>query len=725
MKNNIKNRILSLIIGLLLINIQLSAQNTEKLYKITVLKFDLPLEPKHKDTPGVAAFIETGLSDFFEGHKKFDILERGEIKKILKEKRILRSTYENNPVYLGLLIGAKFLVYGKISEEIGGINVKIAILQVKTGNIVFDITEKISLDKSPEVASKELIAKISNRLPTAINKIKKQEHLPSVVILTTENKSEIKRLDYLKKIFESIAERVVDESEEFRLLGRKYPGIAMKETELSYNGWVKPSEEILAELANTVVNIRFKEEPTSGISFNETPLNINIELIDQNNNDVKEIKISGKNKDIENLIDKFYKAIKNEFRNRKIDGPLKVDKGNRTMEAAILLKKVIGNTKYNYRPSPNSYRGNGWESVFFDNREESIKTLEKVLYLNPGLDFAHYCLGSYLFPPNRTAQTSIKDMERAAAEFETFLSSNPDMHFFYRACFRLERCYFILGHVYFQEICKMQENNEPEENQKELYKKIRFVADRSMEILKLHCSKMSHWHEDVILIDSPYFFYKEYILNDPEALMKWIDYMEKITYSKKSLSCSRYCAYIHGAEKLLEAGFPGYASKCFDKAISKHGHSKEEYISLLMKINKAKGNTEEVNKLKEVAGKYSHEYLSKIIAKENQVYYDFFDWNIEVPTLDNAPPGLFKKLPNAITKELEKPQNKEMQILLLEEIDGNYLICSAILQELHGRTPSDGKYSRTHSPFNDVQYSLFNKKTGKLIRRLDLSNSRR
>jgi tetratricopeptide (TPR) repeat protein len=644
----------------------LTAQEAKR-YKTAVLSIATPLNTENKDIQSIAALCEAKLMGAFASDNSFQLIERQAIDKILREYEMSNSNSRIDPIKYGQMLGADILIFGRIFESVKDTRCEIKAVQTSIGTILNN-----SMSSVPEPIDKnvsELIAGFKNNVGLSLAEIKKREGLPSASIISIKNTSIIHRLDYLENVLKEIIEKDIIKSGNYRLLPRRHTDILRKETEFSYGGFTSWQESVLAEKADLVLSVEFEEKPSSGISFEDTPVLVKVAFSYRDGNSTM-IEESGANAGIKTIFDTISLKTSLELC-KKGNSPVNSPKTpeTKTIEAAILIQEFVKQLYVTEHVGGDNY----WEYDYENMSENNIELLNKALYLDPSISIARYYLASLLsFKAN---YTNAPPLEQAADEFEIFILSNPSKPIMIRACHRLASCYELLIHNYRVSVGELKypswmnkTQNQPQLSDIEKGKlrlKLNFCRRRIIEILKLRLSIDTENRMTFLYL--PVWIFGKDGTKDAAVLSDWFNFVDK-TYGKDHAKKTINCPLFDAALYLYEVGAPRKALEFYERALKEHKHDKSDDLTLLAKIFTALGEKDKTTELQNNFPKDTEEYRKREIIEEQQIYSQYLKWPVSVPAAV-FPAELLLKMPWKFN-----PLNNDEYVLAMEKTDGKYFI---------------------------------------------------
>ena len=391
-------------------------------HKIKVAVLNRP-DQYNNDTLNILNVFQSELMNSLSENNKIIFIERQNIDEIIGEQK--NSSKNIEPIVIGKLLGVDFFICLSLERSNESEVIETVLLNVNSADIVFSMKEKISGDDYSE-AAEATGARILKKLPEIEKELQEDKNRTSVSLLSVYNKSKSDRLDYLEGILTEKTEDVINSLAEFKLLRRSCPNIARSETDLSYSGWVRPSDIAVAQYSDIGISIEFKEANNNGVAFAKTPIEVKVTLEGKKIDSQKFI-ISGS---IDNLSSIFMK-LHNEL-TRRLETKTKDKEDSeyiaRKKEAQRLWKTLLQKRKTE-----------GIHTRFLDKKgeiseygKEILSELNKILFLDPGFKKARYELGllysqfSMTFDAAMTPNQHKKYRDKGIAEFELLLTGSPE-----------------------------------------------------------------------------------------------------------------------------------------------------------------------------------------------------------------------------------------------------------------------------------------------------------
>jgi len=566
-----------------------------------------------KGTDALGAVCEHAFDEELGKDQRFVLVERNHIRTIISEHN-LSAKGGGDPLRLGMMLGADWLLFGRIRTNFTETTVEASILEVSSGNVLLNVG--VAGSGSAENTAAKLLALVRTNLNFALEAREVDRSKPAVAILTIKNTSRVRRLDYMLPIINRLLESAVIETGSYRILRRQQSGLTRKETELSFTGWTRPSDAVIARRADVVISVEMQEQYLPGLTFNDTPVELKAR-IERLHAKPEEIAVTGLVGKKEVWLRLFAGKMKTALCG---DGKVPSDTGTeRVLEASRLLEEAIGNgSSYN---TFGTEAPNITQNQFLDTQ---IHLLEKALYLDPGLFEARYWLGTLLSSGFSTTSgspvNSLVVMERAIRELELYLqNSRPDgfdhdlsktsecmsrdpgaLH--EKAQHNLIFCYQRLWSFY--DTCVEMPAFYPltPEQKTEWGSKAEDSRRRMIELVTQYVAEPPR----KVMPDHIYFLpLMAMRAHAPKDTKPWIDWFLFINgiYGKEHARYNVWCPFRCLSRELLRAGKPQEALEYYERGLKEHQHNLSDYElyeRTLPDIYRALGKEEKAKEIENV-----------------------------------------------------------------------------------------------------------------------------
>ena len=316
--------------------------------------------------------IGAELAKAFETHKRFGVLDRDHVAKILREQSLSVSGLIRRPLQAGRILGARYLVYVTSEKALVGRLMSVICVEVSSGNVVYERAARVGGKADiPKVMS--VARRMSEAVATHIRKNEATRHLPSAAVLYVQNQSKSRRLDFLERQIRTVVESLLAAAGR-RVLHRRYPGRLAKETTLSTVGLTRPDAKVLAEAADLVIRASFVESPSPDRAFKNTPITMTLK-IGRKGHPESLHKLSFTLSGMKTLLPPLRKAIQQ--KDDKWAGPDSSETLRRKIEATELLA-ALGPIPY---------------TTSLEEHRRQVKLAKRVIYLDPMAKDAYFLLG--------------------------------------------------------------------------------------------------------------------------------------------------------------------------------------------------------------------------------------------------------------------------------------------------------------------------------------------
>lgn len=503
----------------------------------------------NEESRALAQLCEESLVAGLSRIPDLELVEREQIEKVLEELALSGSGSADDVLKTGELLGANLMIVGRIGLGYANRRVEVIILEVATGNPL----AALGADwREPYDSSvQKLVDGVVKILPELLQARRRDAGKPAAAILNVKNISRLKRLDFLEPAIRGVLEEAVAGTKRYRLLRREHVEVARTETELSFGGWTRLSDTVLAERADITLIAELEEQYKPGLTFQETPLVISVTCKYRDGRQTK-WQVSGQAGDLRNVL----RQLMNKVRTGLSANPLTpLDSfQSQSLEALDLFKQAVGEKSWDLlltaETAPVS-TGIGNDPAFLQcyyghtqvDESRKIALLEQALYLDPSLMIARFFLGYSLWRTSfgmADKDQAMKINRRAARELDIFLELGPRGEFREVAYHDLIICYAQLG---------------------EWPRAVQLLKRYMTEAPKKHMSDHLHgWG----------FIYYANVLHDDEKTIQWEQFLNEI-YGKEHLKYNVGCPFLSLAEYFLHENKPEKALGWYERAVKEHG----------------------------------------------------------------------------------------------------------------------------------------------------------
>ncbi|MHB1155603.1 MAG: hypothetical protein ACYC26_02060 [Phycisphaerales bacterium] len=311
--------------------------------------------------------------------RSFTLVDRSHIQKLIAEQSLSITGVMRDPLRLGQLIGAPYLIYLTADTTPAGSRVSLLLVEVASGNVLIESVQPWQPDQSaPVIAAARDIA-------DAVALARKQSAVPAAAVLNVLDRGSSQRLRFFQTTIRGTLEQMLAQRG-WRVLRRTHTDQLAKETTLSAAGLTHPDAEVLARAADLAVSVEFVEHPSSDLAFEQTPITLTLTIRRGEQTDTRTLNFTLQN--TQPLHDDLAKAIPPAPGSTPAPGSASTDPAAKSpdntgarLEAAHLMAQVDTNLYF--------------VSTIGDH-ERRVELCRRIIYLDPTVKEAYFYLGMSL-----------------------------------------------------------------------------------------------------------------------------------------------------------------------------------------------------------------------------------------------------------------------------------------------------------------------------------------
>jgi hypothetical protein len=217
--------------------------------------------------------IEAELTAALSEHAGMVIVDRSRIDNLLAEQEWSTAQLVRQPLKGGRMIGAQFIVYFAHESSPGGHRVSLIAVETESGNVIGERAWRLAAGPDPD--TRPLVQDATRLIRAGVARSQAEADHPAATVLHVTDQSALDRTSFLAGVLRGLTESQL-EQRGYRVLRRRYAGRLKNETLLGISGLMRPDAAVLAEAADCVVSIEYREKPDPKLTFSQTPIELKL-----------------------------------------------------------------------------------------------------------------------------------------------------------------------------------------------------------------------------------------------------------------------------------------------------------------------------------------------------------------------------------------------------------------------------------------------------------------